>query len=276
MSRLVTLAFVVVDAAGNRTKGQTGITVADPSSVGANSTAGAPLSGLTPSGSIQVSKDNTVIDGLDVAGEIKVLNGVQGVIIRNTQVKVTGGIYAVDCKYAGSAGPVEFQNVTIISDPSANTSAVVNLSAGSSIVNSHLSGSKQNVVGSLSNVLLQGNLMDGIVNVSGSAHCENIYTAGADGLRIIGNTLLNPLPQTANIFLDGKYGPYSNIVVEDNVLAGGGYCIYGGSPATTSMTVRGNVFDRRYFPNAGKYGPKVYLPAGVVWSGNTWDDGTAC
>jgi hypothetical protein len=277
VSRLVAVTFDVVDLSGNRAAGSANVTVSD-GSAGAASGVGAPSSGLTGSGPIQVSQNNTIIAGLDIAGEVKVLNGVQGTIIRNTRITVSGGIYAVDCRYSGSAGPVKFENVTVISSPSANTAAVLNLSAGSSVVDSHLSGSKQSVNGSLSGVLLRNTLMDGIVNVSGSAHCENIYSAGADGLQVIGCTLLNPLSQTANIFLDGKGGAFANVVIEGNVLAGGGYCIYGGSTATTSLTVRSNVFDRRYFPNGGCYGTRAYMPSGaaLVWDLNTWDDGTSC
>jgi hypothetical protein len=114
-------------------------------------------------------------------------------------------------------------------------------------------------------------------------HDECIYTDGsAPGIRAVHDTLLNANPdQTAAIFVDGPQfggGGVNGIVdVENSLLAGGDYCIYGGgeSPAHTGAeTITGNRFSRLYFSTCGQFGTSAHFPAGsnVTWTGNVWDD----
>jgi hypothetical protein len=67
----------------------------------------------------------------------------------------------------------------------------------------------------------------------------------------------------------------ANKMVVDNLLAGGGYSIYGGGRAgrTSNIVIKDNAFGRLYYPKGGQYGPAAYFnprQAGNVWSGNAW------
>ena len=71
------------------------------------------------------------------------------------------------------------------------------------------------------------------------------------------------------------------VVVDHNLLAGGGYVIYleQKSPYQWQgpVSVTNNVFDTRFGPNGGIWGP-LYpsgLPSQLVWSGNTWTNGAS-
>ena len=114
-------------------------------------------------------------------------------------------------------------------------------------------------------------------------HDECIYTdGGAPGIRAIHDTLIIDNPdQTAAIFVDnpdfGGGGTNGTVDVENSILAGGDYCLYGGAGRSTAhtgpVTVINNRFTRIFYSNCGDYGPDVHFTRGVTtWSGNVWDD----
>ena len=75
-------------------------------------------------------------------------------------------------------------------------------------------------------------------------------------------------------------GDIGTVLLEGNLLAGGGRLIYLQQKDfrfTGTVEVRDNVFDQRYFPAGAIWGPlhPEGLPAGLVWEGNRLGDGTA-
>ena len=62
------------------------------------------------------------------------------------------------------------------------------------------------------------------------------------------DTLLNPHDQTANVFTKTDFGDLNTVTVTDNLMAGGGYMVYGGEGGVGSVvgpvTVTGNRFAR--------------------------------
>jgi hypothetical protein len=118
-------------------------------------------------------------------------------------------------------------------------------------------------------------------------HNENILNDGSSGLTIEHNTLLNPNGQTSTLSLFTEFGSNTNFLIQDNLLAGGGYTCYcgdgasdnNGAPARASnVSFVDNVFWEKYFPTVGQYGPgRAYNPAGGGrWMGNVYmlADGT--
>jgi hypothetical protein len=111
-------------------------------------------------------------------------------------------------------------------------------------------------------------------------HTNGILDLGTtQPLTIRDNTILDDQDQTDAISLGatGPGQPVAKKVVEDNLLGGGSYAIYGGAThgnTTSGIVVKNNVFSQYYFPKSGKWGPVAYFDtAGVgnVWTGNTWD-----
>lgn len=113
-----------------------------------------------------------------------------------------------------------------------------------------------------------------------------------DQLTITGNTfILNRqgagMSQTGALSLQQSAefpGQYTNILVENNLIAGGGYAMYAGyEPAKpgnssgTNVVVRNNRFSTRYFTDAGFFGPTTAAQPwdadGNTWTGNRWHDG---
>lgn len=100
------------------------------------------------------------------------------------------------------------------------------------------------------------------------AHNDSIEVNGPD-VTISGNTILNQNSQTSAVFNMG-----SNVVIDGNFLAGGGYTIYGGSgDGATNVRVTNNVLSTIFFAGSGFYGPSAYWPSGSTWTNNKWYDG---
>jgi hypothetical protein len=110
-------------------------------------------------------------------------------------------------------------------------------------------------------------------------HVNGIYDTGsAQPLTISGNTIFNSMSQTDAITLEpSRPGrAVANKTIEYNLLAGGGYAIYGGGTknnSTSHIVIKDNSFSRLYYHQGGKYGPVAYFDAngqGNVWAGNIW------
>lgn len=110
-------------------------------------------------------------------------------------------------------------------------------------------------------------------------HYEDIYYGGGSGpLTVHHDTMLNPQDQTAVVFASVDFGDQTALTITDNLMAGGGYILYGGASGSEGkvlgpVTVTGNRFSRRYFPNGGYYGVDAYFDQAVTaWSHNCWDE----
>jgi hypothetical protein len=127
---------------------------------------------------------------------------------------------------------------------------------------------------------VQGNYIHDLAYSSGD-HVNGIVSEGGDpaGLYIRGNTVFNPIGQTDAVALFESFGQQQNAVISGNLLAGGGYTIYGGAnpgrAVPSGIVISGNRIARTYFPRGGYYGPAAAVDAGVsgnTWTGNIWDD----
>lgn len=65
----------------------------------------------------------------------------------------------------------------------------------------------------------------------------------------------------------------SNVLVENNLLAGGNYIMYCGAPGqiTPNLRVLNNRFSKIIYPNGGWYGVTANCNGPTAWSGNIWD-----
>jgi hypothetical protein len=114
------------------------------------------------------------------------------------------------------------------------------------------------------------------------SHNDSVITNGGAGLVVRHNTLENSHTQTSVVALYGDLDAVVDVVVQDNLLVGGGYTVYGGSvpgkrhsAQAAGIRVTGNRFSRRFFATGGSFGPvSGFDPGrpGNLWSGNVWDD----
>lgn len=111
-------------------------------------------------------------------------------------------------------------------------------------------------------------------------HNEDILEDGINGLTLTHNTFLNPNGQTSALSLFTEFGANSNVLVQNNLMAGGGFTCYCGDGATdnngnnrpSNVDFINNVFWKLYFPNVGEFSSgRAYNPRnGGEWTNNVY------
>ncbi|WP_156027809.1 hypothetical protein [Candidatus Solirubrobacter pratensis] len=246
-----------------------------------------------------------MIDGKDVTGGITV--SADNVTIQNTRITASGA----GCGTTSTCGN---SIITLTGPYSVTVSHVELTSAGTTVEHAirnpaggqlHINNAYQH--GTIDSLCWCGNaeIRDtySVIDLAiVGDHLENTYS---DGHTLLAdhNTFINKQDQTANIFANtgnGSGGPCTNhLTINNNLLAGGGYSIYGcansSSDGTGTVSITNNRVARcgggvevasgggswvcsagadvnGYFPRGGAYGMCLALPAGTVVSGNVWDD----
>lgn len=113
-----------------------------------------------------------------------------------------------------------------------------------------------------------------------SSHNDAIVSNGGTNIVIRNNNLEVPLTQTTPLALYGDFTQIKDVLVENNLLNGGGYCIYGGSvsgkpfPLASNVTIKNNHFGRKFYNGCGTFGPVTSWASGNgnTWINNIWDD----
>jgi hypothetical protein len=228
-------------------------------------------------GGVEISGAGTVFAGFAVDGTVDVT--ASNVTIRDDTITATGDSMGVAIRHAS--------NTTIedcdISSPSAGAGRLM---VGIKDIYGDASGTKvigNNIWHTSTGVqmgagLIQGNYIHDL-GMTGDDHLNGTTSNGSTTpLAIIGNTILNPHGQTDAISLFEDFGTEANRQISGNLIAGGGYTIYGGQnpggPQAHNIRITGNRFATTYFHNGGFWGPvTAFDPSGPgnVWSGNVWD-----
>ena len=125
--------------------------------------------------------------------------------------------------------------------------------------------------------LIQGNYIHHLGMIP-TDHVNGLTTNGdTHPLLIQHNTIFDSYGQTDSIGLFQDFGVVANVTIDDNLLAGGGYTIYGGEGPKgqpSRVVITNNRFSTKFFQRGGKWGPAIYFSThapGDVWAGNVWD-----
>jgi hypothetical protein len=126
--------------------------------------------------------------------------------------------------------------------------------------------------------LIQGNYIHHL----GRAFTDHVNGLTTNGdihrLLIRHNTIFNHYGQTDAIGLFQDFGVVANVTIDDNLLAGGAYTIYGGEGSKgqpSNIVIKHNRISTRFFRLGGQWGPVAYFnphARGDAWSGNVWDN----
>jgi hypothetical protein len=232
-----------------------------------------------PGGWLDVHGDGTVLEGLDVAGNIDVK--ASGVRISKVRVTLGGDSFGISLRHARD---VAIEDTEIAAPHPGTDRLLVGVkdiygdAAGTQIRRTDISGTATGI--QVYSGLIEDSYVHDLGYRSGD-HTNGITDNGGAGmpLTIRHNTVLNPFRQTDAIGLFQDFGPQANRVIEGNLLAGGGYVLYAGAkagaPAPANISIIGNRIARRPFPHGGFYGPvTAFDPSGSRnrFEGNIWDD----
>jgi hypothetical protein len=111
-------------------------------------------------------------------------------------------------------------------------------------------------------------------NPPSESHYECIYTGPPSSITAKNDVFLNWRDQTAANYVDDNTGSCCGAVdLENNLLGGGSYTVYGGGPLVNSETLLDNRFSRAVNPAGGSLGAGAHnASSGFSQSGNIWDD----
>jgi hypothetical protein len=107
-----------------------------------------------------------------------------------------------------------------------------------------------------------------------SAHADGFQSGGGSNYVFRHNTIRNPNSQTSAILMSTNTGAIDNVVIDDNLMSGGGYTVYCGTDdggVATHARYTNNVISREFFPNGGGYGPTTWCNRVDTAFGNVWD-----
>src|SRR5262249_36568291 len=232
---------------GPRPPGGTGC-AARPSSCGypdATNTGVPAGTALRRSGSVTADKAGQVVDGLDITGEINVT--ASNVTIRRTRV-TGGGDWVVIVRPTAANLTIEDSELTTPAGTPQDIACVLNIGdTAPHIRRVNIHGCSAGISSGAG--LVQDSYIHDMSQVPGLSHDVGVASNGGGGMTVQHNTIFNQLDQTATVAFYQDFGTQQNDLVTGNLLAGGGYCVYGGTGTkggTANIRFTNNRFSRKY------------------------------
>lgn len=217
---------------------------------------------LTNSGSITVTTNGAVIQGLNISGQVVV--SANNVTIRNCRI-TSSDYYPID--YSGTGLLVEDTEIIGLSYTVTCGIGFDNYTARRVFVTGTADGFKAN-----SNVLIEDCYVHTLA-IGPETHNDGTQATGGDSVTLRHNTykLGDQSGVSAVLQLGNEGGNNSNWLIENNLMDGGGWTINANSE-DSSKSPNCRILNNRFTRRAG-YG--VGWVAGCTWSGNYYDDGSA-
>jgi hypothetical protein len=249
-----------------------------PGFPGEDTTGVPPGTSLTPyTGPSTISTPNTVIDG-KIIGCIRVT--VSGVVIRNSRISCSGSpVSSYDIDYTGT--PLLIEDSEIDCQVQQGTTGITDSNVTARRVNIH---GCENGLSINQSVVLEDSYIHDLFN-SDEAHTDGIqlsfghwngsaYVCCSLNITIRHNTIYG-------MGADGSFGTSAiisnsggdtNILIENNLLAGGAYTLYCEQGATgANYRVLNNRFSRKFSSKVGAYGPSTEC-SDETQSGNVYHE----
>ena len=230
-----------------------------------------------PRGWVAVDGAGAVLSGLNIPYNINVT--APNVTIKDVQV-TTSGQPGISVRHASNL-TIQNSAITGVNTTTGRMLAGVKDMYGDS---TGLAVLRTNISQAETGVQLESGLVaDNYIHNTGYLPGDHVNGVTSNGgvtalLTITHNTIYIDRSQTDAIGLFDDFGVQANRTITSNLVAGGGYPIYGGqnpgTPAPTGIRVTGNRVATIYYPKGGAYGPAAaYSTTGTgnTWTGNTWD-----
>jgi hypothetical protein len=231
-----------------------------------------------PRGWVEVDGNGAVFSGYSTTANVDVTGS--NAIIENSRIVISGDGFGVSLRHTSN---VIIRNNTISAPDGGADRLLVGVKniygdeSGTQVLGNDISRVSTGV--QIASGVIQDNYIHDMGYKTGDHTNGMTSNGGSSMLMIRHNTVFNRHAQTDAISFFEDFGVEANRVIDNNLVAGGGYTIYGGQNpgGQTSHDVRitNNRFSRLYFPKSGYYGPLTAFNPGApgnAWSGNVWDD----
>jgi len=211
---------------------------------------------LRPSGSITVNTAGAVIENIDVSGQITI--NAPGVTIRNFRAN----------NIVNNGHSSTFEDGEIHGQQNSSADGVTGSGYTARRLNVHHvnDGFKAGT-----NTTIEGSWIHDLVFVSNGGswtHNDGVQVMSGSNI-IIRNNVFERNRGNAAVFLKPDFGRIDNVIVDNNILGGGGYTLYSidanGYGAPSNVRIRNNVFTEEHL-----FGYAVANPGtGWEWANNT-------
>lgn len=226
---------------------------------------------LTPSGTLTIRANGSVVEGKDIAGEV--LIQASNVTLRRCRVR-SSSWYPIRVM-SGSGIVIEDVEVDGLGGPSDGGQKCLLIQDGNVLVQ------RNNLHDCEDGMSLNGDagitVRDNYVHTPrgpASLHSDGMELYGGSNMVIQHNRFEYFHATTAATNLTNEWGPISNITFDRNWLAGGAYILYldGSHGGGTIGHIR--VTDNRFVRGSSAYGVLVARGtlSAITWSGNVFDD----
>jgi hypothetical protein len=224
-----------------------------------------PGSSLSPSGSVTTAFDGQVIQNLDINGSIQVNHN--NVTVRNVRLRNPGGTAITVLQKTGLV--VEDCEI----DGTGNTNGAEVINHHNYTIrrcNVHHFGEGPRANG---NVVIEDNYFHTFTNfIPQGAHQDCVQITSGHNITIRHNTCMMNVDGGNAAIMIGSYSG-GDILVENNLLGGGGFTAYCGEMnGYTNVRYLNNRFSTAYFPRGGYWGPWAQC-GNATRTGNVWHDG---
>ena len=228
-------------------------------------------------GWVSVTGNGAVVSGLKVSGHIEV--NASNVVVKDNDINQPGDNWGIALR---SGTNVTVANNTIYATAATGANRLMvgikdfGGSGGVKILNNNIYHTDTGI--QVEQGLVQGNYIHDMSYNAGD-HINGITSNGGTtaALTIDHNTILNSYGQTDAIGLFEDFGIQANRTISNNLLAGGGYVIYGGAnpgkQAPSNIDIIDNRISTIYYPNGGSFGPltAASTTGGGSIANNIWD-----
>jgi hypothetical protein len=233
-----------------------------------------PGTTLTTSGSVSVTQDGMIVQDLSITnGTIDI--SAKNVAVRNVRItRDSPELWAIIVRPGASAkiDHVEISGLDAGSH-SVEYGVLSQTQLPVEVSNSHMWQCDDCIQGSYG-IYVHDNFLEDNAYAP-RAHVDGFQCDGEGGCRVTvrHNTVLG---LGIALALYGDFGTPVDSTFDDNLVRGGSYTIYGGTPKSTGIHVTNNRIARNAkYPHGGLYGPFGYCyphAPGANFTGNVWDD----
>lgn len=212
-------------------------------------------------GTLRITTDNQVVDGMEVVGDIVI--EANNVTIKNSRIISGTPWHAV--MIADDAAGFTLMDCEI--DGRSTTDNGVYGHGTILRTNIH---SVENGMTIWGPSVIKDNFIHSLAATDEDPHFDGIQINGADDVSIIHNTVINEHGQTAAIIMGNTFSGLSNIIIDNNLLIGGGYTVYvdgrnGGGPVDdASIQIINNRIGGGYWGSFALYDQKPILSGNIM------------
>jgi len=222
---------------------------------------------LTSAHSLIITTDGATVDALDITGTVDI--NADNVTLKRCRVR-TANFYIVRIR-SGKIGAV-VRDCEIDGVGKGNDGSNGIQGTGTILRNNIYNVENGITVDGTSPTLIEDNYIHDLL-ASGAPHYDGIQIdGGISNVTIRHNTVINRWMQTSAVMIDNYFGPVSKIIVDNNLLLGGGYTIYVdgqfNSNPISGVSITNNHMGRGY------WGITNFNKTSPVYTGNT-NDGAA-